>query len=87
MSDVRPSKPSNNRCPQGEGRESCPLSCKYNFFESDELTIHAWELKCSDCGWRDTIGYRSDEEMDCEDPSQCPFCQVKGLSPGKNPCG
>ena len=67
--------------------DSCPLQCKYNFFESDELTIHTFELKCLDCGWRDTIGYRSDEEDDRpEDPSRCPFCQQCNLPTGKNPC-
>ena len=84
----RPSCPPNNKCPQADRTEPCPLSCKYNFFESEELTIHAWELKCSDCGWRDTVGFRSDEvdEDDTRDPAACPFCLQTGLSPGKNPC-
>jgi len=46
-------------------------------------------LKCLDCGWRDTVGYRSDE-MDEEDadvnPKQCPFCQLKACEPGTNCC-
>lgn len=87
---IRPAMPPNSKCPNAETRKACPLICKYNFFESEdeEFTIHAWELKCTDCGWRDTIGYRSDEmdEDDQVDPKQCPFCHQCGLSPGKNPC-
>ena len=70
-------------------RDHCPLQCKFNFFESDELTIHTFELKCLDCGWRDTIGYRSDDEDDedrPDNPSQCPFCQQCDLTTGINPC-
>jgi hypothetical protein len=66
------------------------MTCKYNHFESEsgELVIDAWELKCSDCGLRETIGYRSDE-MDPEetvDPKTCPYCNQSGLTPGANPC-
>jgi hypothetical protein len=42
-----------------------------------------------DCGWRDTVGYRSDEmedEDDDVDVKVCPFCKKDGLCPGKNPC-
>lgn len=85
---MRPETPPEGKCLQG-GRDTCPLECKYNYFESEELTIDAWELKCMDCGWRDTVGYRSDE-MDDEDETvnvkQCPFCKLDGLCPGKNPC-
>ncbi|MEM7457603.1 MAG: hypothetical protein AAF456_24955 [Planctomycetota bacterium] len=83
-----PAKPPGGKCPKDSERESCPLECKYNFFESEDLTIHAWELKCSNCGWRDTIGFRSDEEEDDEeaDPSACPFCDACDMKPGKNPC-
>jgi hypothetical protein len=85
---LRPAKPPGDKCPQKSDRETCPLICKYNHFESEELTIHAWELKCPDCGWRDTIGFRSDEEDPDEsvDPSQCPFCNQCELSTGRNPC-
>ena len=85
---MRPSKPPGGKCPSGEVRESCPLTCKYNFFESEEFTIDAWELKCLDCGWRETIGFRSDDE-DADpdvDPKVCPFCHIGDLSPGQNPC-
>ena len=83
---MRPTKPPSGKCPND--REQCPLQCKYNHFESEELTIHAWELKCLDCGWRDTVGFRSDEDEpdEDEDPTVCPFCQIKDLEPGKNPC-
>jgi hypothetical protein len=86
---MRPAKPPNKKCPHDADRESCPLSCKYNHFESDDLTIHAWELKCSDCGWRETIGYRSDEsdeDIATTDPTVCPFCNQCDLAAGKNPC-
>ena len=67
--------------------ETCPLQCKYNFFESEELTIHTYELKCLDCGWRDTIGYRSDEPDDVPpNPEKCPFCEQCKLPTGINPC-
>ena len=83
-----PAKPPGGKCPHDAERDQCPLSCKYNHFESDELTIDAWELKCADCGWRETIGFRSDEmdEDDNCDPKQCPFCQGTGFEPGKDPC-
>lgn len=85
---MRPKTPPDGKCMQG-GRDSCPLVCKYNHFESEDLTIDAWELKCMDCGWRDTVGYRSDEmedEDDDVDVKVCPFCKKDGLCPGKNPC-
>ena len=63
---MRPAKAPDGKCPQDADRQSCPLTCKYNHFESEDLTIDAWELKCLDCGWRETIGFRSDE-MDEED--------------------
>ena len=62
---------------------SCPkcgaegLGCSYNHFAKDELTIDSWEHKCTDCGFRDTMAYRSDDEEveDDVDPRRCPFCQ------------
>ncbi len=84
-----PEKPPGGKCPRGDAQTKCELQCKFNHFESEDLEIHAWDLRCLDCGWRDTIGFRSDE-MDEEDddvcPSQCPFCDKKDLKPGKNPC-
>ncbi len=88
-----PAKPPGDKC-KDPARESCPLACKYNHFKSDDLTIHAWELKCLNCGWRDTIGFRSDEEKDVAedendddtDPTVCPFCDACDMKPGKNPC-
>ena len=87
----RPRTPPDNKCPMA--RADCNLQCKYNRFAADELEIHAWELKCLDCGYRQTIAYRSDDE-DIEDvdwasgqQETCPFCQRSELSPGINPCG
>ena len=38
------------------------LTCSYNHFANDELTIDSWEHKCGDCGFRDTTAFRSDDE-------------------------
>ena len=83
---LKPAKPDASQCPND--LDGCDLQCKYNFFESEELTIHAYELKCLNCGWRETIGYRSDEadETDQTNPRQCPFCDACDLNPGRNPC-
>ena len=54
------------------------LACRYNHFEKDELRIVSWEHKCSNCGFRETRAFRSDDEEDAgdtqEDPGQCPYC-------------
>ena len=53
------------------------LSCAYNHFENDEVTIDSWEHKCPDCGFRDTKAYRSDEpelELENLNPRICPYC-------------
>ena len=89
----KPKTPPKIGCQQDAARTDCPLVCKYNHFESDDLVIDAWELKCLDCGWRDTVGFRSDEEdeddqdessTDC--PTRCPFCQRDDMPAGQNPC-
>ena len=83
---LRPLKPDARQCPNE--LVGCDLKCKYNFFESEDLTIHAYELKCLNCGWRETIGYRSDE-LDEDEPvnvKQCPFCSRCDLAQGHNPC-
>ena len=86
------SLPPSGTCKQDAERKECPLVCRYNHFESDEedLTIDAWELRCLECGWRDTVGYRSDEpDPDAPadlDPTTCPFCKIAGLKPGKECC-
>ena len=86
---MKPKLPPPGQCKQDPTRQQCPLVCKYNYFQSDDLEINAWELKCLDCGWRDTVGFRSDE-MDEEDadvnPKQCPFCQITGCEPGTDCC-
>ncbi len=85
----RPKKITGNRCPYDQERDSCPMQCKYNHFENaDGLVIDAWDLKCLDCGLRDTIAFRSDEmeEADACNPQQCPFCQQTNLTKGVNPC-
>jgi len=90
MEKQKPLVPPNQKCPQHGTRDECPLVCKYNHFESDDLTIDAWELKCLDCGWRDTIGFRSDEEEEENeanfDPKRCPFCKKTDLPTGQGPC-
>ena len=54
---MRPAIPPHG-CPQDSTKTSCNLQCKYNHFEADDLVIDSWELKCLDCGHRETIGYR-----------------------------
>lgn len=87
-----PAKPPGNRCPHDADRESCALRCKYNHFEQGDLTIDSWELRCLDCGYRQTIAYRSDDEAgdeaddQPENPRQCPFCGLAELPTGIDPC-
>ena len=84
---MRPQSPPSGKCPHE--KTECNLVCKYNFFEADDLTIDSYELKCLDCGYRETIAYRSDDsELDLDecDPKRCPFCKIEDLSPGPNPC-
>lgn len=83
-----PDKPPGNQCPRDATQTKCELQCKYNHFESGDLVIDAWELKCLDCGWRETIGFRSDEMEDEDDicPTQCPYCLKADLPAGINPC-
>ena len=85
---MRPQKPPRNLCPEDDSRTECNLQCKYNHFEADELVIDSWELKCLDCGFRETIAYRTDEpdSLGDENPLECPFCHLCDLSAGMNPC-
>lgn len=87
---MKPLLPPDGTCRQDATRTQCPLICKYNHFDDGELVINAWELKCLDCGWRDTVGFRSDEmdeeELASVDPTACPFCELKGCVPGANGC-
>ena len=84
----RPAKPAYGKCPQGPAKEKCNLVCKYNYFAADDLKIDSWELKCLDCGLRQTIAYRSDDEPEDipDNPKECPFCHLCDLAAGKNPC-
>ena len=64
-------------CPECEKDQ---VTCKYNHFENDELTIDAWEHRCHNCGWRATTAYRSDDEdLDLGEADQ----GVRG--PGRQP--
>ncbi len=86
---MKPSKPPGGKCPLDSDGDACQIQCKYNYFQTDELTIDAYELKCLNCGWRETIGYRSDEladEPDDLNTKQCPFCNECDLKPGIDPC-
>lgn len=58
------------RCSQGN------LSCTYNLFVKEALTIQSWEHRCADCGYRVTQAFRSDQSSADEsgDPTVCPFC-------------
>ena len=66
-------------CPQCG---SDKLICKYNLFESDDLRIDSWEHRCPNCGHRETIAFRNDEEdampEDGAAPDCCPYCNRKG---------
>lgn len=61
-------------CPKCDGEQ---LACRYNVFEKDDLRIISWEHKCSNCGFRETRAFRSDDEEadgDKTDPGSCPYC-------------
>ena len=85
---MRPLQPPDGKCPRENRAEPCNLVCKYNLFEADELVIHSWELKCLDCGFRQTVACRNDEEDEepVIAPGECPFCHRNDLVPGANPC-
>ena len=61
---------------------SCPkcnsglMTCLYNYFAKDVRTIHSWEHRCADCGYRVTQAFRTDDpEFDSAiNPAVCPFC-------------
>lgn len=65
---------------------SCPkcqaqrLACRYNYFDRGDLQIHAWEHKCSECGWRETKAFRSDDAVPATeaDAARCPLCGRTG---------
>ncbi|MEQ1904942.1 MAG: hypothetical protein ABL888_12215 [Pirellulaceae bacterium] len=83
----RPVKARGGRCPRDAERDSCPMQCRYNHFVSPQgLVIDSWDLKCLDCGIRETIAYRSDELEEGAQPTRCPFCEQDGFVTGTNPC-
>lgn len=52
------------------------VTCSYNLFVKDTLTIQSWEHRCCDCGHRETKAFRSDQSDTTmtSDPTVCPFC-------------
>lgn len=62
-------------CPKCGGAQ---FTCGYNHFERDDgLVIDSWEHRCTDCGFRETTAYRSDEDdwqTEGVDPAVCPYC-------------
>jgi len=85
---MRPVKPTTKPCPHRPADVACPLQCKYNHFDDGIVQIDAWDLKCLDCGLRETCASRSDDpDFDpAAEPTLCPFCHLSGWSPGLNPC-
>jgi len=60
-------------CPKCEAH---PVQCTYNHFEREDLRIDSWEHKCTNCGWRETRAFRSDEPASSDtSPTVCPYCQ------------
>ena len=61
---------------------SCPkcnggtVTCWYNHFAKDTRVIHSWEHRCTDCGYRVTQAFRTDDpELDpATNPTMCPYC-------------
>lgn len=71
MSDIQPVAAACPKC----GHEK--ILCRYNRFHRAELRIDAWEHKCGNCGHRDTIAYRNDNDegkVILESPARCPYC-------------
>lgn len=67
-----------NQCPKCE---LGPVTCRYNHFEKDALTIDSWEHRCANCGYRETNAFRSDDPEAIPagtDPAVCPYCGRSG---------
>lgn len=69
-----------NVVPAGDCRHCTEptLACSHNHFQSDDLIIDTWEHKCSNCGFRETIAFRSDDESwdsDAATRETCPYCR------------
>ncbi|MGE0606806.1 MAG: hypothetical protein AB7O62_06735 [Pirellulales bacterium] len=62
---------------------SCPQCnqatqvCFYNHFEKGDQRIDSWEHKCTNCGFRDTRAFRSEDPDPPPDPTICPMCDRK----------
>jgi hypothetical protein len=52
------------------------VACRYNFFDRGDLQVHSWEHRCTNCGWRETKAFRSDDAPDKHSPvpDVCPLC-------------
>ena len=86
---MHPGRRSVKQCPKGDDFHNCKLQCKYNSYDDSQLRIFSWELKCLDCGWRNTIAIRSDDEdfdKVANPPDVCPFCELEDAANGKNLC-
>jgi hypothetical protein len=64
---------------------SCPkcqqasVACRYNFFDRGDLQVHSWEHRCTNCGWRETKAFRSDDSQQSATPAVCPMCERRGM--------
>jgi hypothetical protein len=75
--------PSNSQ-PAGQ----CPkcqkatVMCRFNFFDRGDLQVYSWEHRCSDCGWRQTQAFRSDDPAEEQpgEPDVCPLCGRRGAA-------
>jgi hypothetical protein len=66
-------QPLSAACPKCQ---SASLVCRYNFFDRGDLAVTSWEHKCTNCGWRETKAFRSDDPSRPADinPAVCPLC-------------
>lgn len=54
--------------------DEATLECSHNRFVG-EVTIDTWEHRCQNCGKRETLAFRSDDEDLPDNPMRCPWCQ------------
>jgi DNA-directed RNA polymerase subunit RPC12/RpoP len=52
------------------------VTCWYNHFAKNAVSIYSWEHRCADCGYRVTKAFRTDDpELDPTiNPTTCPYC-------------